>query len=65
MGGEVTAVDLRTKTLSIHQETVHHDRVMKMKVDEKGYMQLKSIQPGDLVNVWVSGRKITGLQKVS
>ena len=65
LGGEVKAVDLRTKTLSIHQETVHHDRVMKMMVGEKVDMQLKNIKPGDLVNIWVSGGRITALNKVS
>jgi hypothetical protein len=65
LGGEVKAVDLRTKTLSIHQETVHHDRVVKMKVNEKVGKELESIKPGDLVNIWVNGGRITELHKVS
>ncbi len=65
MGGEVTAVDLKTGTLSIHQETVRHDRLMKMKVDKKIGSELKGIRPGDLVNVWIKGGKISELQKVS
>jgi hypothetical protein len=65
MGGEVKAVDLKTKTLLIHQETVHHDRLMKRKVDEKLGKELENIKPGDLVNVWVSGGRITELHKVS
>jgi hypothetical protein len=65
LGGEVKAVDLRTKTLSIHQETVHHDRVVKLKVNEKVGKELESIKPGDLVNIWVNGGRITELHKVS
>jgi hypothetical protein len=65
LGGEVKAVDLRTKTLSIHQETVHHDRVVKMKVNEKVGKELESLKPGDLVNIWVNGGRITELHKVS
>jgi hypothetical protein len=65
MGGEVKAVDLKTNTLLIHQKTVYQDRIMKRKVDEKLGKELGSIKPGDLVNVWVSGGRITELHKVS
>jgi hypothetical protein len=65
LGGEVKSVDLRTKTLSIHQETVHHDRVVKMKVNEKVEKELASIKAGDLVNIWVNSGRITELHKVS
>jgi hypothetical protein len=65
MGGEVTAVDLKTGTLSFHQETVHHDRVMRMKVDEKIESELKNLHPGDLVNVWIKDGKVSELQKAS
>jgi hypothetical protein len=65
MGGLVTAVDSQAKTLSLHQETVDHDWVMKLKVNEKVAKELLNIKPGDLVNVWVNGKVITALNKVA
>lgn len=64
MGGLVTAVDPQGKTLSIHQESVHHDWVLKLKLDEKEARELPGLKPGDLVNVWVNGKVITALNKV-
>ncbi len=64
MGGMVTAVDPKTKTLSVHQETVYHNRALKLEVSGKVVKELEKLKPGDLVNVWVHGRVITGLNKV-
>ncbi len=64
MGGLVTAVDPKADTLSIHQETVHHDRMMNLKVSEKAARGLSNLKPGDLVNVWVTGDTVTALNKV-
>ena len=63
MGGVVTAVDPQGKTISIHQETVHHDRVMKLKLNEKVAKELLNIKPGDLINVWVRDKVITAFNK--
>jgi len=65
MGGLITAVDPQAKTLSLHQETVHHDWVMKLKVSEKAAQELLNIKPGQLVNVWVNDKVITALNKVA
>ena len=65
MGGLVTAVDPKADTLSIHQETVHHDRVMDLKVSEKAAKELSNLKTGDLVNVWVTGKTVTALNRVS
>ena len=65
MGGLVTAVDPQAKTLSIHQETVHHDWVQKLRVNGNITKELMHLKPGDLVNVWVNGRVITELNKVA
>lgn len=35
LGGMVTAIDPQSKTISIHQETVHQDRVMKLRWTKK------------------------------
>ena len=64
LGGLVTAVDPKADTLSIHQETVHHDRVMKLKVTEKTAKELLNLKPGEVVNVWVTGKTVTALNKV-
>ena len=64
MGGLVTEVDPQRDTLSVHQETIHHDRVMKLKVSEEVAKELLNLKPGDLVNVWVTGRTVTALDKV-
>ena len=65
MGGSVTALDPKAETISIHQETVHHDRVMKLRVSDKVAKELMDIKPGDLVNVWISDQVVTRLNKVS
>jgi len=65
MGGLVAAVDPQAKALSLHQETVHHDWVMKLGVSENVAKELLNIKPGELVNVWVNGKVITALNKVA
>ncbi len=65
MGGVVSAVDPQNHTISIHQETVHHDWVRQWKVDERAAKQLSNIKQGDLVNVWGKGKVVTDLNKVS
>ena len=65
MGGVVTAVDSQARNISIHQETVHHDRVMKMKVSEEMAKELSQIKVGDLANVWFNGKVVISLQKVA
>ena len=64
-GGMVTAVDMKTLTLSVHQQTVKHDRVLKLKVGKKMAKELENLKAGDLVNVWLSGTTVTALSKVS
>ncbi len=63
-GGIVTAVDMKTLTLSLHQQTVKHDRVLKLKVGKKMAKELENLKAGDLVNVWLSGTTVTALNKV-
>ncbi len=65
MGGIVSAVDPQNHTISIHQETVHHDWVRQWKVDEKVAKELSNIKSGDLVNVWGKGKVVTDMKKVS
>ncbi len=65
MGGVVSAVDPQNHTISIHQETVHHDWVRQWKVNEKAAGELSNIKEGDLVNVWGKGKTVTEIGKVS
>jgi hypothetical protein len=64
-GGMVTAVDPKGKTLSIHQETVHHNRTLKLEVSAKVANELANLKPGDFIDVWITGRTVTALNKVS
>ncbi len=65
MGGMVTAVDPKTKTLSVRQETLYHNRTLKLGVSGKVAKELENLKPGDLVNVWVTGNNVRALNKVS
>ena len=64
MGGLVTEVNPQRGTLSVHQETIHHNRVMNLKVSEKVAKELSNLKPGDVVNLWVTGRTVTALNKI-
>ena len=63
-GGVVSAVDAKTKTLSIHQETLQHERVLKLKGSEKVAKEFSTLMPGDLVNIWITDGIVTALDKV-
>lgn len=64
MGGVVTTVDPKAGTISVHQETVHHDRVMVFRVSDKAARDLQNIKPGDLVNIWVDHGVVTEMNEV-
>lgn len=64
-GGLVTAVDSGAASLSVHQETVRHDRVLTFKVSPDVATQLSDIKVGDLVNIWVTDSTITELDKIT
>jgi hypothetical protein len=65
MGGLVTAVDPQNKTITVHQETVFHDRVLKLRANGNMAKDLMPLKPGDLINVWVNGKVIEALKKVA
>lgn len=64
IGGVITAVDPKTKTLSVHQETVYHNRTWHLEVTGKMTNELTNLKPGNLVNIWLAGKTVTALQKV-
>jgi Cu/Ag efflux protein CusF len=63
-GGAVNAFDPKSKILTVHQVTLHHDRVLKLKVGEKAMKGIPELKPGDLVNIWITDGTITALNKV-
>ena len=63
-GGVVKEVDPKARILAIHQETVRHDRDLKMKVSENAAEKLSNLKSGDLVNIWIEGQRITDLTVV-
>jgi hypothetical protein len=44
--------------------TLHHDRVLKLKVGEKAMKEISALKPGDPVNLWITDGVITALDKV-
>lgn len=64
MGGLVTFVDPQGKTMSIRQETVHHNWEKRLTVSDKVAKELLNIKPGDLVNAWFNGKVVTALNRV-
>jgi hypothetical protein len=63
-GGLITAVNAQAKSLSLHQETVHHDRTLKLKVSEPVAIELPNFKVGDLVDVWITGDVVTTLKRL-
>jgi hypothetical protein len=64
-GGVITAVNPQAKSLSLHQETVHHNWTLKLKVSEKVAQELPNFKVGDLVDVWITGDVVTTLKKLN
>ncbi len=65
MGGVVSGIDVQHHTISIHQESVHHNWVKHWKLTEDAARELSNIHPGDVVNVWGTGKNVTEIKKVS
>jgi Cu/Ag efflux protein CusF len=64
-GGVVNSFDPKTRTLAVRQVNLHHDRVLKLKVEEKAMKGISELKPGDLVNIWITDQMITALNKIS
>ncbi len=64
-GGLVEALDVEARKITIKQDKVNKERVLKLIVSKKAAKDLAEIKVGDEVNVWVTGKVITALQKVS
>jgi hypothetical protein len=65
MGGLVVALDSGARKITIKQDKVRGERKVILTVNKKAAKDLAGIKVGDEVNVWVTGKVITSLQKVS
>jgi hypothetical protein len=65
MGGVVSGIDAQNHSISIHQESVHHNWVKEWRLSEDAARELSNIQPGDVVNVWGKGKTVMEIEKVS
>ncbi len=64
MGGLVIALDATARKITIKQDKVYRERKIILTVSRKAAEGLAGINVGDLVNVWVTGKVITSLEKV-
>lgn len=65
MGGVVVALDSAARKITIKQDNVYRERKVTLTVSKKAAKDLAGINVGSEVNVWVAGKTITVLQKVS
>jgi len=65
MGGIVVALDSAARKITIKQDKVRGERKVVLAINKKVAKNLAEIKVGDEVNVWVTGKVITSLQKVS
>ena len=65
VGGVITNISVPAKQIIIKQLQVKRERVVTLMLNEKTAKSLPDLKVGDSVNVWVKGKRITALQKVS
>jgi Cu/Ag efflux protein CusF len=65
MGGLVIALDAAARKITLKQDKVYSERKVTLTISKKVAKDLAGINVGDEVNVWVTGKVITALQKVS
>lgn len=63
-GGIVIAINAAAGKITIKQDQVYRERMLKLVESPKGAKALKGLKVGDAVNVWVRGNTITRLVKV-
>jgi Cu/Ag efflux protein CusF len=65
VGGVITNISAAGKQITIKQQQVKRERVVTLMISGKTAKDLSNLKVGDSVNVWVKGKRITALQKVS
>jgi Cu/Ag efflux protein CusF len=64
LGGQVTAVDMVAKKITISQNAVKQQKKATLKVGKKAAAGMSGINVGDVVNVWVTDGTVTTLTKI-
>ncbi len=64
MGGIITGIDAAAKKITIKQCKVKRERIFTLTMSKKVAKEISGLKVGDLVNVWVTGKMITALQRV-
>ncbi len=63
LGGVITALDAKAKKITIKQQRVKKERTVSLTMTQAISKKFSDLKVGDVVNVWVSGGRITTLQK--
>ncbi len=64
LGGQVTAVDMVAKKITIAQSAVKQQKKVSLKVGKNAAAGMSGINVGDVVNVWVTDGTVTSLAKI-
>ena len=65
MGGIITAIDAPAKKITIKQQQVKRERTLTLILGKETAKDLPGLKVGQSVNVWINGKSITALEKVS
>ncbi len=65
MGGIITAIDAPAKKITIKQQQVKRERTLTLILGKEMAKDLPDLRVGQSVNVWISGKSITTLERVS
>lgn len=64
MGGSVVSVDAAAQKITIKQDSVKQQKKVTLSVGKKAAKDLAGINVGDVVNVWVTDKTVTGITKI-
>jgi starvation-inducible outer membrane lipoprotein len=64
LGGIITAIDASALKVTLEQRQVKRQRAMTLSLGKEAAGKLPDLKEGEAVNVWVTGRTITRLEKV-
>ncbi len=63
LGGVITALDAKAQKITLKQQRVKKERTVSLTMTQAISKKFSDLKVGDAVNVWVSGSRITALQK--
>jgi hypothetical protein len=65
MGGIITAINAPAKKITIKQQQVKREITLTLTLSKETAKDLPDLKVGQAVNVWINGKLITALEKVS